>query len=1431
MLLEVTVVAGTGAPGMGAPPFSPTELSVTWPVGVQRADCSGVSLESALAQRWPGCTFSVSGNPLCTLLAGTFPLVNGAIVVAWPEGSAVSLTSPEPSPASAGAWKAAEGVAAVLVISSGPGAGAVFALQRGSYTIGRGQCRICVADPSLSRHHGTLVVGAQNITLTAAHGSTGFMLRRTDRSPTASAVPLKGTTVLEVGHSITCGSSTLELRFQDSPVAAFTFSSTAPTALANAHSGSVAIDQVGQLPPVGPTSPPARRVLPRRGAEPWLLDPAALEPLAVPNSMGSARNRVALIIAGGLPLVLGTILALVTGSWMFLAFSVMGAMTVLVPLFGGSQRRRALLFAVEQATLQDVNRRFGAFPDAGTLTATVLVGDSHQQLRPPGMGIVLRIGTATATAAVILAPADPGFSAPRVPVLPFILALDTTPVTISGPGTVVQSLLNYVLMQLDAATVAVVLLGSPGSIPLAARFLPRTVLAQSGPAAHRALNGLRREGTVDGTAASGHRPTSSPAVLIVMNGPAEPNILSMPGLRVLRFNVVGCESPAPPLTGTVMLRAAGNRVDGTYCGQHFVPDGVPTAIFDAYARRSAGWAAQPQPGGYTGHEPQPVNNPMLGPTTGDWLVSNTLPAQLTAELQIHAWSRSAGGPLRPVLLGHSENGPTMFDFNHDGPHLLVGGTTGSGKSEFLRTLVGSLCAAHSPADLQFVFVDFKGGAGLGVLGKLPHTTSLITDLAGHAMERTLASLRAELHHREAALAAVEAADCDVYRAMAHRPEIWGTAYHHAMAHLVIVIDEFRVLVDQYPDAMAELMRIAAVGRSLGIHLVMATQRPQGALNADIRANVTSSICLRVQSVFDSTDVIGTGVAATISVSTPGRAYISRAGAAPEEFQSATLHLPAVAAGQLPLVALTPDRLAVEALSPALAGALPTCTGTQASEVSPVAELMAKAWQQSQTSRPTLHAAPAVVAAELPPEISASRSAKNADKSSLLLGMVDVPQRQSLEPLHWNPQQHSHLACFGTSAETSKALALVASQLLAANQADFSEGRFCPYLLYLLDGDGSLGSFATNPWVGSHITPDNLRTAAHLVHRLAQTTRTSATPLVLCITDWGRWVAALRSSPWHGSEDALAELIRFKHPNLVVAVGGGRELLGATFLAAIPNRFFLTYGSSNESMMLWPRLPRFNALSGRAAIAGPSNAQAGQEDSETMHIAQLCRPAQKRASQLNVHPLLPAGPPPGHYAQDTLCVTPLPEYLSMAQTSAAVQNCPDVVCRAGSGTTAILGMGGDGRDLVRLTLAPGTVLPVIGGPGAGKSSFIRTLSSLNGGASRDSLQAQAPPWEAGDVLWLDDVASLTPEELLRATASLASGIAIVAAFSYPGPALSKLPLEWGIRTAQQGIILMPQRPSDGELFGIRLDTSGTEPPGRGVVLERGRHCWFQFPNPQ
>ncbi|WP_154605786.1 FtsK/SpoIIIE domain-containing protein [Arthrobacter sp. AQ5-05] len=1358
MRLEITAVAGPGTV-----PFQPVELSISIPVSSpppEDASSPGSNIHPALALRWPESTFTVAGRYVQELIPGRRPLTDGAVVVvhAAGTGSGAGSTSAPRDPAQRPTVPAH----ALFTVHTGPGAGAVFPLRRGSYTLGRGQCEIVIADPALSRHHGTLEVGEQSMTLTAAPGSAGFSVLRSWRdAPAASAIPVKGPVRVQAGDLIRCGSSSFSIVL-DTP----------------AGGG-------GPATGAGLNSPAAC----------WNI--AALTPLVVPHTAESGRGRWAMLAAALLPLVTGALIALLTGSWVFLAFASMGALAALIPLVGGPKRRRRFAVAIADATVRDTDRRRAAFPGADELVmlahAAGVLGtdtDAFPGRGPPAGQLALRVGTAEQAALLALSSVRPGFTPPLVRELPVTVPLEAGVLEIDGTAASTALLLNFFLMQLDAAAVPVVLMGPLAHLPLSARFLAQTVLATSPAAAVMAV-------------AAAVRDAATPCVLVSIHESPEPVTVAFPELRVVHFRSPAAYSVAASAGQQANRRLSlnANNAGGTFNGLAFVPDGVPAAVFSKYARdRGSGL-----------HRPSPPTDlrPLYLPRQ----------AASTPEAVSRVWRGAANTPLGPVTIGESVHGEELFDFTHDGPHLLVGGTTGSGKSEFLRTLAGSLAAAHSPADLQFVLLDFKGGAGLGPLVQFPHTTSLITDLDGHGMERTLASLRAEIHRRERTLGLAGAADSSVYRSMLSTPggQTAARDTRSGMAHLVIVVDEFRVLVDQFPLAMTELMRIAAVGRSLGIHLVMATQRPQGALNADIRANVTSSVCLRVQTTFDSQDVIGTALAAAIGVDTPGRAYIRRAGTPPIEFQCATLRLPD--SGHNERVAA---ELATVVLAARANNAAPPSSLVEASDVAPVAALLSDAWRLLTGQDATILAAPHVVASGLPPDVE-TRAAEfplpRTDPESLLMGLVDVPERQSLEPLRWSPEQHSHLACIGRPGTASAVVGLIAERLLAANTVRHKDRQ---RFLYLLDGDGSLAPWAGNPQVGAHATPLRLRTAARLLTRLTEMGSATKEPLALCVSDWGRWVGALRSSPWPGAEDAMAELVR--QGQVTVVLGGERELLTAPFMAAIPNRVFLPFGASLESRLFWPKTPEFPDNPGRATIFGPFNAAAAQGPADCAHVAQLARPEPApqgaRGDKRTRH-----GPVvQNHFgALPPLVVRDLPENLTVAQARASVTTAAGVP--PVQTPTIVVGLGGDRSIPISVSLTAGMALPVMGGPGSGRSTFINAVKALNG-----HLHGGRPgrTGHQDAIMWVDDPATLSVEQQAALTQGLAEGKSMVLTLSNQLNTPARLPLEWGLRTAELGIVLRPRRSQDGELFGVRLDTEGSEPPGRAVLIDRG-HCeWFQFP---
>lgn len=236
----------------------------------------------------------------------------------------------------------------------------------------------------------------------------------------------------------------------------------------------------------------------------------------------------------------------------------------------------------------------------------------------------------------------------------------------------------------------------------------------------------------------------------------------------------------------------------------------------------------------------------------------------TAEAVTARWQQARRGGNLGAPVGVSSGGITHLDLRRDGPHGLTAGTTGAGKSEFLQSLVASLAASHPANELTFILVDYKGGAAFAGCVGLPHTVGFFTDLDAHLAERALISLNAELRRREHVLAEAGAKDLiDLERRFPER----------APANLLIVFDEFAFLKKEVPEFVAGVIDIAQRGRSLGVHLMLATQRPSGVVDDNIRANTNLRIALRIADEADSNDVIDRPDAARIPKSLPGRAFV------------------------------------------------------------------------------------------------------------------------------------------------------------------------------------------------------------------------------------------------------------------------------------------------------------------------------------------------------------------------------------------------------------------------------------------------------------------------------------------------------------------------------------------------------------------------------
>lgn len=221
----------------------------------------------------------------------------------------------------------------------------------------------------------------------------------------------------------------------------------------------------------------------------------------------------------------------------------------------------------------------------------------------------------------------------------------------------------------------------------------------------------------------------------------------------------------------------------------------------------------------------------------------------------------AGEGLRAPIGLDAAGEAVVLDLVMDGPHAVVAGTTGSGKSELLVTWVLGMAQGRTPDEVSFVLVDFKGGAAFAPVAGLPHVLGILSDLDERLARRAIESLRAEVLRRERLLAE------SGVRAIAELPA-------GALARLVVVVDEFAALVAERPELHALFADLSARGRSLGIHLVLCTQRPAGVVRDAVLANVAVRVALRVADRADSMGLLGDDAAARIPVGARGRAVLA-----------------------------------------------------------------------------------------------------------------------------------------------------------------------------------------------------------------------------------------------------------------------------------------------------------------------------------------------------------------------------------------------------------------------------------------------------------------------------------------------------------------------------------------------------------------------------
>jgi S-DNA-T family DNA segregation ATPase FtsK/SpoIIIE len=324
-----------------------------------------------------------------------------------------------------------------------------------------------------------------------------------------------------------------------------------------------------------------------------------------------------------------------------------------------------------------------------------------------------------------------------------------------------------------------------------------------------------------------------------------------------------------------------------------------------------------------------------------------------------------------AVIGTAADEPCVIDLVADGPHAVVAGVTGSGKSELLVTWILALCAAHSTREVSFLLADFKGGTAFDALAGMPHVTGVLTDLDGSGARRAIESLRAEVRWRETELARVGARDLRDPRVDVPR--------------LVIVVDEFAALLGEHPELHAVFTDVAARGRALGMHLILGTQRPSGVVRESLLANCPLRISLRVTDPADSRAVIGTDEAAMLSggLHARGLALVRTAGdRAPRRVR----------------IALS-SASDCEAITAAADGARPR--------------------------RPWLPDLPARIDLE---DLAALAGAADA---TLLIGLADEPERQRQQPVGVRLQERGMLVVGSGGSGKSTVLSLLEAQTAGA----------------------------------------------------------------------------------------------------------------------------------------------------------------------------------------------------------------------------------------------------------------------------------------------------------------------------------------------------------------------------------------------------------------
>ncbi|MEU5096858.1 FtsK/SpoIIIE domain-containing protein [Streptomyces sp. NPDC020996] len=831
-----------------------------------------------------------------------------------------------------------------------------------------------------------------------------------------------------------------------------------------------------------------------------------------------------------------------------------------------------------------------------------------------------------------------------------------------------------------------------------------------------------------------------------------------------------------------------------------------------------------------------------------------------------------------AVIGESYDGPFGIDLRRDGPHGLIAGTTGSGKSELLQTIVAALAVANTPENMTFVLVDYKGGSAFKDCVKLPHTVGMVTDLDAHLVERALESLGAELKRREHILAAADAKDIEDYQDLVRRDPS-----HAPVPRLLIVIDEFASMVRDLPDFVTGLVNIAQRGRSLGIHLLLATQRPSGVVSPEIRANTNLRIALRVTDAGESTDVIDAPDAGHISKSTPGRAYVRLGHASLIPFQSGRVGGRRPGAADPAVLAPWAGELTWQDLGRA-ALRKPKTEAREDDEITDLKVLVDAVREANQAlGIPAQHSPwlPALDETLLLDDVPAVRA--QGALPAAPFGVEDLPADQARRPVAVDFATFGHLIVAGAPRSgRSQVLRTIAGSLARTNScADVH--------LYGIDcGNGALNALTRLPHCGAVVGRNQLERVERLMNRLsgelsrrqdlladkrfadvgeqrAAVAEEERLPhIVLLLDRWEGWLPTLGEHN-HGdlTDQIMAMMREGASVGIHVVITGDRQLLAGRISSLTEDKYGLRLADRADFSML-------DINSRKVPEEIPPGRAFRSESATATQFALLSEDTTgqgQNAALLAIGEAAAARDAEVPRARRPFRVDVLPSRISFEDAWAMRDP-----ATTSSPLWALAGVGGDELTAYGPDLAEGVPAFVIGGPAkSGRSTMLlafarsflgkgvrivvaaprpsplRELDGQEGvlrvftgrDVDEDELEeviGSAKPEEPVVVL-VDDAEVLDDcdaEDVLKRIIERGAeeGLAVVIAGDEDEICDGFSGWQVDAKKARRGILLSPQESGSGELIGIRTTRSmvgGPITPGKGMLhLGSGEHLTVTTP---